>query len=100
MYFTGEPQQRPSPAPSIETKSRIGTLIFEQSWFTVYKRLYLTAIVLNVIGVTLAATNHFPYAKSQAVVFAVGNIMMTVLVRNEVFLRGVYWLSVKILGYW
>ncbi|KAJ7563254.1 hypothetical protein O6H91_03G102900 [Diphasiastrum complanatum] len=78
--------------------SRLKVLLMEQNWFSVYKRLWLLSITLNVIGLVLATTGHFPYAKSRAAVFSVANILASVLVRNEVFLRVLFWLSVKLLG--
>ncbi|CAM6090168.1 unnamed protein product [Calypogeia fissa] len=95
-----ELQKQPSRKTTTKAKSRLQTIILKQSWFTVYKRLYLLAITLNAIGLTLAGANYFPYAKSNAVVFSLGNIMMCVLVRNEVFLRLIFWLAVHLLGYW
>ncbi|CAM6128381.1 unnamed protein product [Calypogeia fissa] len=86
-------------ASSVPEKSRLGTLILEQDWFSVYKRLYVASLLLNIIGLVLATTGYFPYASTRAALFCLGNILMVVLVRSEVILRIVYWLAVRLLGY-
>ncbi|CAM6121386.1 unnamed protein product [Calypogeia fissa] len=81
-------------------ESRLKTIILEQTWFSVYKRLHLAAMIVNLLFLILASSGLFPYARSNAVVFSLGNIVMCVLVRNEVFLRAMFWLAVHLLGYW
>ncbi|KAJ7527796.1 hypothetical protein O6H91_16G071300 [Diphasiastrum complanatum] len=82
-----------------EAKSRLDTILLEQSWFSVYKRLFAISISINSVFLILAATGHFNYAKSRASLFAIVNILMVVLVRNEAFLRVVFWLTVKLFGH-
>jgi hypothetical protein len=85
--------------PKSALKQRLQTIILEQSLFNVYKRLYVVSLLTNIICLALATTGHFPYAKGRAPIFCLGNILMVVLMRNEVFLRIVYWLSVRLLGH-
>ncbi|KAJ7527807.1 hypothetical protein O6H91_16G071900 [Diphasiastrum complanatum] len=95
----------PSPDPAAarvqpyEAKSRLSSILLEQSWFSVYKRLFAVSFSINSVFLILAATGHFNYGKSRAALFAIVNILMVVLVRNEAFLRVVFWLTVKLFGY-
>ncbi|KAJ7513398.1 hypothetical protein O6H91_24G005300 [Diphasiastrum complanatum] len=77
----------------------LGAILLELCQLTDYKFLLLVCIALNVFGGLLAATNIFPYAKANPSLFAIGNILMLVLVRNEVLLRVFFWIIVKIFGH-
>eukprot|EP01018_Ginkgo_biloba_P000865 Gb_06901 [translate_table: standard] len=76
----------------------MSVILLDQGLFTVYKRLFIVCFVLNLVGLILAATGQFHYAKKKAALFAVGNILALVLCRNEAFLRCVFWLAIKVLG--
>lgn len=51
---------------------------------------------MNLVGIILAATDHFPYAKRHSAAITLGNILATCAVRNEFFLRCVFWILVKL----
>ncbi|KAF8364817.1 hypothetical protein HHK36_033208 [Tetracentron sinense] len=78
--------------------SRLSILLLDQGLFTVYKCLFFACLTLNVIGLLLAATGHFPYANRKASLFSIGNILALSLCRSEAFLRIVFWVTVKLLG--
>ncbi|KAH9309500.1 hypothetical protein KI387_037411 [Taxus chinensis] len=88
----------PSKKATEPAQSRLSVILLDQGLFTVYKRLFLVCFSLNLIGLILAAAGHFPYAKREAALFSVGNILALVLCRNEAFLRCVFWAAVKVLG--
>ncbi|GLJ37908.1 hypothetical protein SUGI_0771220 [Cryptomeria japonica] len=102
----GVPQPPPQPTfvkvPSKKAaksgESRMSVILLDQGLLTVYKRLFLLSFALNLTALILAATGHFSYAKKEAALFSVGNILALVLCRNEAFLRCVFWLVVKVLG--
>ncbi|RCV26177.1 hypothetical protein SETIT_5G224800v2 [Setaria italica] len=83
-------------APS--ARSRLGVILLDQGLFTVYKRLFVLCFALNAVGLALAATGHFPYARGHAAVFAMGNILALTLCRSEAVLRAVFWLAVALFG--
>ncbi|GLJ38019.1 hypothetical protein SUGI_0773980 [Cryptomeria japonica] len=95
--FIKVPSKKPSQAPK-PGESRMWVILLDQGLFTVYKRLFLLSLALNSTAFILAATGHFPYARKEAALFSVGNILALVLCRNEAFLRCVFWVSVKVLG--
>ncbi|KAD3068803.1 hypothetical protein R6Q59_017197 [Mikania micrantha] len=79
--------------------SRLSVILLDQGLFTVYKRLFMVCLVVNITGLTLAATGHFPYARNHATVFSIGNLLALTLCRSEAFLRVVFWLAVKLFGH-
>lgn len=48
------------------------------------------------VGLLLACIHHFPYAEHHGAAIALGNVIGAVACRNELFLRGVFWLVVKL----
>lgn len=91
-----ESQQPPKPARKNE--SRVSVILLDQGLFTVYKRLFIICLTLNIIGLVLAATGYFPYASNRATLISIGNILALTLCRSEAFLRGVFYLVVNTLG--
>ncbi|XP_048141517.1 adenylate-forming reductase 03009-like [Rhodamnia argentea] len=79
--------------------SRLSVILFDQGLFTVYKRLFVVCLTLNVVALVLAATGHFPYARNRAALFSITNIFALTLCRSEAFLRVAFWLAVKLLGH-
>ncbi|CAI9783731.1 unnamed protein product [Fraxinus pennsylvanica] len=79
--------------------SRLSVILLDQGLFTVYKRLFVVCLVLNITGLVLAATGHFPYARNRAALFSIANIFALVLCRSEAFLRIVFWAVVNVLGW-
>ena len=96
VSFTSKREQPATVARQLE--SRLSIILLDQGPFTVYKRLFMVCLLLNIIGLVLAATGHFPYARRKAALFSIGNILALTLCRSEAFLRVVFWLAVKVLG--
>ncbi|EEF39848.1 adenylate-forming reductase 06235 [Ricinus communis] len=90
--------QAPKPAAKPRKPSRLSIILLDQGLFTVYKRLFMVCLILNIIALVLAAMGHFPYAKYNAALFAIGNILALSLCRSEAFLRVVFLLVVKLFG--
>ncbi|KAJ0247056.1 Transmembrane protein [Hirschfeldia incana] len=90
-----QPQQPPVPKKRV---SRLSIILLDQGLFTVYKRLFLTSLFLNVVALFLAATGRFTYARKRASLFSIANILALTLCRSEAFLRLVFYLTVTILG--
>ncbi|KEH39258.1 hypothetical protein MtrunA17_Chr2g0325451 [Medicago truncatula] len=78
-------------------KSRLSIILLDQG-FTVYKGLFLVCITLNMLALALSALGHFPYGKSRATLFSIGNILALTLCRSEAVLRLLYWFVVKTIG--
>ncbi|GAU29597.1 hypothetical protein TSUD_164450 [Trifolium subterraneum] len=77
--------------------SRLSIILLDQG-FTVYKRLFMVCITLNMLALALSISGHFPYAKSKATLFSISNILALTLSRSEAFLRILFWFVVKTIG--
>jgi len=77
--------------------SRLSIILLDQDC-TVYKGLFLVCITLNMLALSLSALGHFPYGKSRATLFSIGNILALTLCRSEVVLRLLYWFVVQTIG--
>ncbi|KAK8500374.1 hypothetical protein V6N13_028069 [Hibiscus sabdariffa] len=93
-----ESKCEPTPKAARKQESRLSVIWLDQGLFTVYKRLFVACLTLNIIGLVLAAAGHFPYARNRAALFSIANILALTLCRSEAFLRLVFWLAVKVLG--
>ncbi|KAK7324690.1 hypothetical protein VNO77_28445 [Canavalia gladiata] len=78
-------------------RSRLSIILLHQG-FTVYKGLFLVCMTLNVVALALSAAGYFPYGKSRATLFSIGNILALTLCRSEAVLRVIFWLAVKSIG--
>ncbi|KAJ0017133.1 hypothetical protein Pint_10438 [Pistacia integerrima] len=90
-------REQPSKAAR-KQESRLSVILLDQGLFTVYKRLFAVCLILNITGLVLAVTGHFPHARNRASLFSILNILALTLCRSEAFLRIVFWLAVKTLG--
>lgn len=79
------------PAPVRPTISR--WILFEL-WFNVYRRFFTLVVVFNLIGIILAATGHFEYAENHLGALVLGNLLMAILMRNELFVRFLYLVAI------
>ncbi|KAL6333694.1 hypothetical protein AAG906_028880 [Vitis piasezkii] len=79
-------------APKVEKprESRLSIILLDQGLFTVYKRLLLVCLALNITALVFAATGYFPYAQCNAALFSIGNILALSHCRSEAFLRVVF----------
>jgi hypothetical protein len=88
---------------------KVSRWILWQLWFNTYRHVSITSthlylfilslfsrklftfvIILNTIGITLAASGHFPYADKYTSAMALGNLNFAILMRNELFGRLLY----------
>ncbi|KAG8967116.1 hypothetical protein FRC03_010671 [Tulasnella sp. 419] len=69
-------------------------------FFNTYRKLFTLVVILNGVGLLMAALDKFPYARKNNGAFILGNLLMAVMMRNELFLRGVFWVVNKALAKW
>lgn len=55
-----------------------------------FRKLFTFVFTLNVVGLCLAASGHFPYAVQRTSAMALGNLSCAILMRNELFGRFLY----------
>ena len=66
----------------------------EISHIEVYRRFFTFVVVFNLIGIILAATGRFKYAENHLGALVLGNLLMAILMRNELFVRFLYLLAI------
>lgn len=60
------------------------------STFLLTRKLFTFVVTLNIVGLVLAASGHFPYALKRTGAMALGNLYFAILMRNELFGRFLY----------
>jgi len=55
------------------------------------RKLFTSVVALNMVGLVLAASGHFPYGLKRTSAMALGNLNFAILMRNELFGRFLYW---------
>ncbi|KIY65821.1 hypothetical protein CYLTODRAFT_424016 [Cylindrobasidium torrendii FP15055 ss-10] len=69
---------------------RISSLVKFRLWFNAYKRLWTVCILLNLVVLVCAATDTWTYPRQYTGAFILGNLLVAVLVRTELFTRALY----------
>lgn len=69
-------------------------------WYNTYRQLFTLTFSANMIALLLTSLGHFHYGDKNASSIALGNILVAVLVRNELFLRGLFWVLVQLFQKW
>lgn len=63
-------------------------------WFNTYRKFFTLIVSLNIVGIILAATGHFSYAESHQGALVLGNLLMAIMMRNELWFRFLYLVSI------
>lgn len=84
-----QPVTKPAP-----TKPSISRWILFELWFNVYRRFFTFVVLLNLVGIILAAVGKFKYAENHLGALVLGNLLMAVLMRNELFVRFLYLVAI------
>ncbi|GJJ08479.1 hypothetical protein Clacol_002697 [Clathrus columnatus] len=86
---------KPKPA-----KKKVSKWILWKIWFNTYRKFFTFVMTLNLTGVVLAATGHFPYARKYTGALVLGNLYAAILVRNELFGRFLYLIVNTLFAKW
>jgi hypothetical protein len=84
-----EPSQPPASKPKPKAKI-YSKWIRWTVWFNTYRKLFTFCFSLNMIGIGLAASGVWTYPIHRPAPLVLGNLMMAILMRNEVFGRILY----------
>ncbi|KAK4150017.1 hypothetical protein C8A00DRAFT_18382 [Chaetomidium leptoderma] len=91
----------PPPAPAKKPpKPKPNKWILFQLWFNTYRKFFIFVVLLNLTGIVLAAVGRFAYAENHLGALVLGNLLCAVLMRNELFLRFLYIISIYGLRAW
>ncbi|KAI0303414.1 hypothetical protein B0F90DRAFT_1626504 [Multifurca ochricompacta] len=82
----------PSKPAAVKTpaKKKVSKWILWTLWFNTYRKLFTFVFTINMVGIGLAASGHFPYAVHWTGAMALGNLNFAILMRNELFGRFLY----------
>ncbi|KAH9967889.1 hypothetical protein BC827DRAFT_454625 [Russula dissimulans] len=81
-------------------KRKVSKWILWKLWFNTYRKLFTFVVILNSVGIALAASGHFPYAEEWTGAMALGNLNAAILIRNELFGRFLYWFVTTFFAKW
>ncbi|KAI8451272.1 hypothetical protein BY996DRAFT_4586205 [Phakopsora pachyrhizi] len=79
-----------SDPPVIKPLTRFST------WFTPYRKIFVLVVLTNLVGCFLEVIGLWRWAKDNLTLLVVWNVLNAILIRNEWFLRFLYWCSVKV----
>lgn len=88
------------PEPAVQTltpvrpRPKISRWIVFRLWFSTYRKFFTLIVSLNLAGIVLAIIGSFPYAENHLGALVLGNLLFAVLMRNELFLRFLYLISI------
>ncbi|KAI3610765.1 hypothetical protein WG66_007170 [Moniliophthora roreri] len=86
-----EKQPKNDSKPPAKPKKKASKWVLWRLWFNTYRKFFTFCFGLNMIGLGLAASGHFPYAIKYSGAMVVANFNFAILMRNEVFGRILYW---------
>lgn len=93
-----DPKKGTKTSPKLQPK--VGRWVRFRLWFNTYRGFFIFVTLLNLVGIVLAATGHFAYADNHLGALVLGNLLCAILMRNELFLRFLYIVSIYGLRAW
>lgn len=63
-------------------------------WFNTYRKFFVLIVLLNITGIVLAATGNFSYAEGHMGALVLGNLLTAIMMRNELWFRLLYLVSI------
>jgi hypothetical protein len=82
------------PRPLDSTDECTSRWILFHLWFNTYRKFFVLCASLNLAAMIAAGLGHFPYAVEHSGAMVLGNLLFAVLVRNELFLRFLYLVTI------
>lgn len=82
----------PRPTRSTNEVTSHWTLFY--LWFNTYRKFFVLCTSLNLAAMISAGLGHFPYAVEHSGAMVLGNLLFAILVRNELFLRFLYLVTI------
>lgn len=92
------PGRRPSVAAELKTvvhvpkpmKPKVSRWVLFELWFNTYRKFFVLVTLLNLAGIIMTALGRFPYAQNHLGALVLGNLLMAVMMRNELWFRFLY----------
>ncbi|KAG6878189.1 hypothetical protein C0993_010950 [Termitomyces sp. T159_Od127] len=94
----------PAPVPPPSTKKpaphKANIWIRAQLWFNTYRKFFTFTVSLNIVGIVLAAAGKWQYPRYYSGPCLLGNLLVAILMRNELFGRFLYLLVNTLFAKW
>ncbi|PBP28486.1 hypothetical protein BUE80_DR000616 [Diplocarpon rosae] len=94
------PKREASNTVELDRAASRSRWILFQLWFNTYRRFFVFVTVLNLVGISMTIAGHFPYAENHLGALVLGNLLAAIMVRNELFLRFLYFIAIYGLRGW
>ncbi|KAK2629678.1 hypothetical protein QTJ16_000498 [Diplocarpon rosae] len=94
------PKREPSKTGDFDRAASRSRWILFQLWFNTYRRFFVFVTLLNLVGISMTIAGHFPYAENHLGALVLGNLLAAIMVRNELFLRFLYFIAIYGLRAW
>ncbi|THH13259.1 hypothetical protein EW146_g6937 [Bondarzewia mesenterica] len=85
---------------SKKPKKRAGLRVRALLWFNTYRKFYTFIVALNGVGILLAVIGKWQYPRRYTGAFVLGNLLVAILMRNELFGRLLYLLVNTLFAKW
>lgn len=86
--------------PKPPAKRKVSRWILWNLWFNTYRKFFTFTFSINMIGLGLAASGHWPYGAKYSGAIVVANFNVAILMRNEVFGRLLYLIVNTLFAKW
>ncbi|KNZ74883.1 hypothetical protein J132_05882 [Termitomyces sp. J132] len=90
----------PPPSTKKLAPRKVSIWIRGQLWFNTYRKLFTFVVSLNIVGVILAATGKWQYPRHYSGACVLGNLLVAILMRNELFGRLLYLIVNTLFAKW
>lgn len=80
--------------PATKAPRKVSRRVLFILWFNVYRRFFTFIILLNLVGIIMAALGRFSYAENHLGALVLGNLLCAILMRNELFIRFLYMVAI------
>ncbi|KAG4440802.1 hypothetical protein IFR05_003730 [Cadophora sp. M221] len=100
VKFLSPPDPEPPEKRAANPRPRVSRWILFQLWFNPYRKFFTFVMLLNMTGIIMAALGRFRYADHHLGALVLGNLLLAVLMRNELFLRFLYTIAIYGLRSW
>jgi hypothetical protein len=75
---------------AVQKKRKVSRWTLFQLWFNTYRKFFVFVTTLNGVGIVLAALGRWKYAENHLGALVLGNLLMAIMFRNELWMRFLY----------
>jgi hypothetical protein len=80
--------------PPTKKAPKISRWLLFNLWFNTYRKFFTFVTLFNLTGIIMAALGRFPYAETHLGALVLGNLLLAILMRNELWMRFLYLVAI------